>query len=216
MCDGTIDSLRSTVCVHEPNITPSASITVPGDYIFARNNHDHNHNHNHNHNHTAIIIDTLKYNEQICRANGLNDNGLTGQIQGLKFFAVNCFRKRGALIFDPRGDVNVWDELVIDSQGDIVFGYVFNSRIQYINVSHLSKKYHFDFIGWEKKNDEQLNKYSMILGLARSQIIIRNNDSDIYVMPEVCINFINAMNPMYGKLLEQMVNMYDAVQQQMP
>jgi hypothetical protein len=144
-------------------------------------------------------IDVLRYDEKICAANNLSKVLIGKIIKDLQCYCVKCF--------------NYGNRMVIDPNGDTIFGYVFNLNNMLINVSHLCKKYYIDFDRWEESNEKIIKKYCDIMGLDKTQIIVKYDRSDTYVIPGLCINFMCDVKPVYGELLKIMVNMFSGLKE---
>lgn len=162
------------------------SIKIPTEYIFV-------------HGKELYVINVLKYTHAICLTNKLNMALIGKPVDHLRTVSVR-FSTKTINLFP-----NLSIEYVIDPTGVNVFGYIFDTRNGYINVTHLEEKYNLDFTEWEKNNTSLLDVYCRATGLSTSKLIIKGNN--IYVLPRLCVSFICATKPEYGHLMKTMSNL---------
>lgn len=164
---------------------------IPPDYTFVFGSH------------TEMFIDILKYDESICLENKLSNDMIGSKINSLQYHSAKCVKKQ---IIDPFSETFTSELLELNRNGDIIFGYIYDINNMFINVSHLCKKYKIDFVGWKIKNSELVEKYSKAIFLKESEIIIKHDNSDTYIIPGLCIHFMSDTSSIHGELLKYMIN----------
>lgn len=167
-----------------------SSLRIPPTYIFPRPVQ-------------GFMVGVLKYDSSICEANTLDVSLIGTEIEHL----LVCVMKYSPTVIDTSNQFELCN--VPDPKSEKVFGYIFDRRNTYINMSHLEEKYSLIFEEWEYYNKALILKYSEASGLKSSELILRG--ADTYVLPGLCINFICAVMPEYGLLMKAMSNIVTSI-----
>lgn len=173
--------------VDELNKVKAHPLKIPARYVFPRYEE-------------PFLIDALKYDQAICEANNLDLALIGRQVEHLWVFSVKYSTK---IVENLVGDKIT--KCTVDAKGDDVFGYIFDTRNGYINMSHLEEKYNLNLAEWEAHNTAIINLYGKTLGFKYEELVIRGVYT--YILPGLCTNFMDDVKPEYGKLLKTMSNL---------
>jgi hypothetical protein len=148
----------------------------------------------------VFILNILKYDSTLCEVNNLSPTLIGQKVEHLLTFSAKYSTKMVDLVTHSQR------ECFPDPESENVFGYIFDSRTGYINITHLAGKYNLNFNRWEINNPDLIEKYCEITGLAHTEIILTGLNT--YVLPGLCINFIQHVKPEFGNLMKTMSNVF--------
>jgi hypothetical protein len=160
-------------------------LRIPTSYVFSRGEE-------------AFFIDNLLYDQKMCETHCLDPSLIGQKVEHLRAFSVEYTVKASSL-------PGLEFKYVPDAKGKNIFGYVFDLRNGYINVTHLTKKYNLNFYQWLISNPDLIEKYCEATGLNQSELILVGVNT--YILPGLCINFMSAVKPGFGDLMELMSNL---------
>jgi hypothetical protein len=87
-------------------------------------------------------------------------------------------------------------------------GYVAAVSNGYIDVTHLCSKHALDFETWLARAESRrlIAQYAQITGFKEHQLVCRNAETNnVYVLPGICINFLNDVEPVIGEVIQIMI-----------
>lgn len=156
-------------------------LQIPSTYIFTINDEQ------------TFFLDTLKYDEKICEINKLNPTLVGQRVDDLSTISVKYY-------IATRSDIRF--RYIPHVKGKNVFGYIFDTLNNYINVTHLAQKYTLDFEQWEVENTFLIHEYSQSTGLKYDEMILRGPNT--YIFPALCFNFLYKVEPNLAGLMKFM------------
>jgi hypothetical protein len=167
-------------------------LRIPSTYIFPPHE-------------PAFGLSVLTYNELLCNNNNNISPTLVGQeVEHLAIFSVKYDTKIKSKMVDDV--LRASTECVPSPDGEHTFGYIFDKRNAFINVSHLAAKYDLDFNRWRRNNVLLIQEYYQTTGMKDTELILEGPNT--YVLPGLCTNFMLEVVPSFGNLMKIMSNVF--------
>ena len=118
---------------------------------------------------------------------------------------VEC--DKSGYVFSSSGEV-CGNRLSLSTLGQELVTYAVTINEGYIDMSHLCAQHTINFEKWLARLENQavLQKYVDATGLGKDDLICRNKANGChYVLPGLCLNFLDDCKPEIGELMRTMM-----------